>query len=80
MNLILEHVEEGGLASVVEAEEEDLSLLLPQLLLGQHPIEPIHQEHALSYVGEDGEIKACQWGEEGKMRVSAWMRVGHEKR
>jgi hypothetical protein len=44
-NLVLEHVEEGGLASVVEAEEEDLSLLLPQPQRGQHPVEPVHQEH-----------------------------------
>jgi hypothetical protein len=28
-NLVLEHVEDGGLASIAEAEEEDLSLLLP---------------------------------------------------
>jgi hypothetical protein len=27
-NLVLEHVEEGGLASIVEAKEEYLSLLL----------------------------------------------------
>jgi hypothetical protein len=44
-NLVLEHVEEGGLAGVVEAEEEDLGVLLPQTQRGQHPVEPIHQEH-----------------------------------
>ncbi len=44
-NLVLEHVEERGLAGVVEAEEEDLGLLLPQPQRRQHPVEPVHQEH-----------------------------------
>jgi hypothetical protein len=38
-------VEEGGLAGVVEAEEEDLGLLLPQPQRRQHPVEPVNQEH-----------------------------------
>jgi hypothetical protein len=41
-------VEEGGLAGVVEAEEEDLGLLLPQPQRRQHPVEPVHQEHLCS--------------------------------
>ena len=44
-DLILEHVEERGLAGVVEAEEEDLGLLLPQPQRRQHPVEPVHQKH-----------------------------------
>jgi len=43
--LVLEHVEQRGLAGVVEAEEEDLRLLLPQPQRRQHPVEPVHQEH-----------------------------------
>ena len=43
--LVLEHVEQRGLAGVVEAKEEDLGLLLPQAEGGQHPVEPVPQEH-----------------------------------
>jgi len=43
--LVLEHVEQRGLAGVVEAEEEDLGLLLPEAERGQHPVEPVPQEH-----------------------------------
>jgi hypothetical protein len=41
--LVLEHVEQGGLAGVVEAEEQDLGLLLPEP--GQHVVEPLQQKH-----------------------------------
>jgi hypothetical protein len=41
-------VEEGGLAGVVEAEEEDLGLLLPQPQRREHAVEPVPQEHLLS--------------------------------
>ena len=40
-------MQERGLAGVVEAEEEDLGLLLPQPQRRQHPVEPVHQEHLL---------------------------------
>jgi hypothetical protein len=43
--LVLEHVEQRGLAGVVEAKEEDLGLLLPQAEGGQHPVEPVPEEH-----------------------------------
>jgi hypothetical protein len=43
--LVLEHVEQRGLASVVEAEEEDLGLLLPEPQGDKQVVKPIHQKH-----------------------------------
>lgn len=44
-NLILQHVEERGLAGVVEAQKQNLGLLLPQAQRGKDAIEPVDQEH-----------------------------------
>jgi len=43
--LVLEHVEQRGLAGVVEAEEEDLGLLLPEPQGNKQVVKPIHQKH-----------------------------------
>lgn len=46
-HIIFEHVEQGGLAGVVEAQEQDLGLLGPQSKHPEDPIQPVHQEHLL---------------------------------
>jgi len=43
--LVLEHVEQRGLAGVVEAEEEDLGLLLPEPQGNKQVVKPIYQKH-----------------------------------
>ncbi len=45
-DVLLEAEEEGGLAGVVEAEEDDLGLLVhqPQTLQGR--LEPVHNPHS----------------------------------
>ncbi|RRT81326.1 hypothetical protein B296_00009240 [Ensete ventricosum] len=38
-------MEKSGLSGVVEAQEQDLGLLLPQTQRGEDAVEPIDQEH-----------------------------------
>ena len=43
--VVLEHVQQGRLARVVQAEEEQLSRLLPEAEIAQHAGEPVPNEH-----------------------------------
>lgn len=38
-------MQKSRLAGIVEAEEQDLGLLLPQSEGGEHAVEPVEQEH-----------------------------------
>jgi len=44
-DLILEHVEERGLAGVVEAEKQNAGFLVVQTECAQHRVEPLDHEH-----------------------------------
>ncbi len=43
--VVLEHVEQGRLARVVQPQEEELAGLLPQPQVSQHPREPVPHKH-----------------------------------
>ena len=43
--LIFQHMKQGGFAGIIEAQKQDLSLLLPQSQRGQYSVEPIQQKH-----------------------------------
>ena len=45
-SVVLEHVQERRLACVVEAEEEDLGVLVDQPEAGEDVPEPVDKEHA----------------------------------
>ena len=38
-------MKEGGFSCIIEAEKEDLGLLLPETEGGQDAIEPVNEEH-----------------------------------
>lgn len=38
-------MEQGCLAGIIEAKEQDLRLLLPETQRGQHSVEPVQQKH-----------------------------------
>lgn len=44
-NLVFEHVEKGGLASIIETEEENFGFFLPETKGGENAIEPVKEEH-----------------------------------
>ena len=44
-NLVFQHMKEGGFSCIIEAEKEDLGLLLPETEGGQDAIEPVNEEH-----------------------------------
>ena len=43
--VVLQHVEQGRLASIVQAQEEELARLLPEAQVGQDVTEPIPEKH-----------------------------------
>ena len=43
--VVLEHVQQRRLSSVVEAEKEQLSVLVKEPKRGQHVVEPVHDPH-----------------------------------
>ncbi len=43
--IILEHVEQGSLACIVQSQEEELARLLPQSQVPQHPCQPVPDKH-----------------------------------
>jgi len=43
--LLLEHVQQGGLARIVQAQEEDLGLLVAQAKPREHAREPVDEKH-----------------------------------
>jgi hypothetical protein len=45
--LLLEHVQQRGLARIVEAQEEDLGLLVAHAEPGEHPREPVDEKHCV---------------------------------
>lgn len=46
-HLVFQHVKKGGLASIVETQEKNLGLFLPQAQRCEHAVEPIKEEHVL---------------------------------
>ena len=43
--LIFQHMKQSGLASVIEAQEENFSFFLPQTERGKDAIEPVEEKH-----------------------------------
>jgi len=41
-------MKQGGFASIIKAQEQDLGFFLPQTKWCQHPIKPINQKHYFS--------------------------------
>ena len=52
--LVLEHLEQGGLAGIIESQEQDLGLLLPQPQRREHAIEPVDEKHGGSLLLSSG--------------------------
>lgn len=64
-------MKECGLAGIVEAEEENLSLFLPKAKGGEDPIEPIKQEHVRLRI--DSKVGLwCRWEDERLETYAAW--------
>ena len=55
--VLLEHVEEGGLPGVVEAEEKDLRVLVVEAQRGEGVVEPVDKEHGW---GGDSFMRSCE--------------------
>lgn len=47
--VFFEHVEEGGFAGVVEAEEKDFGIFVVEPERGEGVVEPVDEEHGLLY-------------------------------
>ena len=49
--VVLQHVQQGRLASVVQTKEEKLARLLPESKVGQDVAEPVPEKHLAKDLG-----------------------------